>query len=78
MSTNWYIRGLVRRSCEGILTVGHDGRGIAVRRHRHDARGRDYGPGRSDPRASGDLPQSTCVPGTGLGAFDISFVDPKS
>jgi hypothetical protein len=26
----------------------------------------------------GDLPQSTCVPGTGLGAFDISFVDPKT
>ena len=22
--------------------------------------------------------QSTCVPGTGLGAFDISFVDPKT
>jgi hypothetical protein len=29
------------------------------------------------PPAS-DVSPSTCVPGTGLGAFDISFVDPKS
>jgi hypothetical protein len=26
----------------------------------------------------GTLPESTCVPGTGLGAFDISFADPKT
>lgn len=26
----------------------------------------------------GDLPSPICVPGTGLGTFDISFVDPKT
>ena len=26
----------------------------------------------------GDVPPPACVPGTGLGTFDISFVDPKT
>jgi hypothetical protein len=30
------------------------------------------------PVPGGVVPQSTCVPGIGLGAFDISFVDPKT
>ena len=79
MTVNCFGNGFVSRSGKASLLLGTTMAGALLLA--------GTGPTRADehmvlvdqiPVPGGVVPQSTCVPGTGLGAFDISFVDPKT
>src|ERR1700733_14667368 len=79
MSTNCYRSGSASRSWKASLLLGTTMAGalllagtVTTRADEHMVMVDQI------PVPQGTLPQSTCVPGTGLGAFDISFADPTT
>ena len=79
MSVNCYKSRSVNRSARASLLLGTTMAGalllagtVATRADEHMVMVDQI------PVPPGVVSQSTCVPGTGLGAFDISFVDPKT
>ncbi len=79
MTVNCFGNGFVSRSGRASLLLGTTMAGalllagtVATRADEHMVLVDQI------PVPGGVVPQSACVPGTGLGAFDISFVDPKT